>query len=228
MLDLDGTLLELLDRPEQVVADAGLRDLLRALDKRLGGRVAVISGRSIAQIDAILGDVALDLAVAGSHGLEERWQGEVVRPDRPEALDIATERLRSLVESRPGVLLEEKALGVALHYRMDPSAEVSARALARALSEEFDLHLQPGKMMVELHVGGGDKGTAVARLMTRTPFAGTIPVFIGDDLTDEPAFAAARHLGGHGILIGSIRPTAAEHALASPAALRAWLAGALA
>jgi trehalose 6-phosphate phosphatase len=211
-----------------VRAGDGLIDLLGALHDKLEGRLAVISGRSIEQIDTILGPIARELAVSGSHGLEYRWNGETIQPERPEELDIAAARLRPFVEDHPGVLLEQKTLGVALHYRMNPAAAHLAQALAHELADELELCLQPGKMMVELRATGGDKGTAVQRLMGHAPMTGTVPVFAGDDLTDEPGFVAARCLHGHGILVGPPRSTAADLALASPAALREWLAGVLA
>lgn len=228
-LDLDGTLLDLEDRPEDVRADAALRALLGALGARLDGRLAVVSGRSLAQIDAILGDAAETLAVSGSHGCEHRWNGVEARPARPAALDHAAERFHAFAKGRPGLLVEEKSFGVALHYRLAPEAEAEAeaRALAAALADELDLCLQPGKMVAELRVAGGDKGRVVHRLMDRPPMRGTRPVFIGDDVTDEAGFAAARALGGHGILVGAARASAADHGLESPAALRAWLAEAL-
>lgn len=226
-LDLDGTLLELVDRPEDVQADPGLRDLLVRLEARLEGRLAVVSGRSLEQIDAILGEVASDLAISGSHGCEHRWRGISARPNRPEELDRAAERLRTFVEGQTGLLLEEKSFGVALHYRMNPQAEAAAHALAQDLSDQLQLGLQHGKMMVELRVAGGDKGRAVHRLMSRPPMLGTRPIFIGDDVTDEPGFAAARELGGHGIFIGVPQPTAADYRIASPEDLRRWLAEAL-
>lgn len=226
-LDLDGTLLDLMDRPEDVIADDQLRDLLARLDTRLDGRIAVISGRSLEQVDAILGDIAADLQVSGSHGSEHRWRGVLARPVRPEALDVAASRLAPFAEAHAGVLLEVKSYGVALHYRMNPAAMKAAQAIIVQLGEELGLVVQHGKMMAELRVEGGDKGQAVHRLMERAPMEGTRPVFIGDDITDEEGFAAARELGGHGILIGPPRPTAADYRLASPADLRNWLEEAL-
>lgn len=223
-LDLDGTLLEIVERPDAVRADAALRDLLGQLHTRLDGRLAIVSGRSLEQIDAILGEAAAALAVSGSHGCEHRWRGVTARPERPEALDRAAERLRDLVEAEDGLLLEEKSFGVALHYRMNPVAEAKARMLAQELADELELGLQHGKMMVELRVAGGDKGRAIHRLMDRPPMRGTTPVFIGDDMTDEPGFVAARSLGGHGIVIGAVESTAADYRIASPAELRRWLA----
>lgn len=222
-LDLDGTLLDLIDDPEQVIADAALRALLARLARRLDGRLAIVSGRSIVQIDEIVGPVAHEVAVSGSHGSEHRWRGVTAQPVRPAELDEAFKRFRDFADANAGVLIEDKSYGVALHYRMAPALEEDALSLARALAETLDLHLQPGKMMTELRLPGGDKGKAVRTLMARPPMAGTLPVFVGDDETDEAAFIAARELGGAGILVGERQGTAALYGLADPTAVRAWL-----
>lgn len=226
-LDLDGTLLELADRPDRVRADAALRRLLDHLNRHLAGRLAIVSGRSLDQIDTILGSVAKGLAVSGSHGSEHRWPGGATRPERPCTIDEAAARIRPFAATRPGMLVEDKSLGVAIHYRMNPDLEGESLALADDLGRELGLAVQRGKMMVELHPFGADKGGAVRFHMLRAPMRGWRPLFIGDDLTDEPAFLAARELGGDAILIGRRCPTAANHGLSSPAALRAWLSGAL-
>lgn len=145
------------------------------------------------------------------------------RPNRPAALDEVALRFHDFAQDWSGVLVEVKSFGVALHYRMCPAAAVAAGALASRLAKQFDLHLQDGKMMVELRVAGGDKGAAVERLMSRPPMRGTAPIFAGDDITDEAGFAAACKLGGHAIIIGERRPTAANFSLPSPGALREWL-----
>ncbi|MBC2665739.1 trehalose-phosphatase [Novosphingobium flavum] len=222
-LDLDGTLLELVDRPDAVRVDDRLRELLVRLKQKLKGRLAIISGRSLQQLDEIFGEFAADLAISGSHGCEHRWNGILARPNRPPALDEAADRLRLFAQGRHGLIVEEKSFGVALHYRMVPGEAAEAQAVAIALSAELELGLQHGKMMVELRVAGGDKGLAIQRLMDRSPMKGTKPVFAGDDVTDEPGFVMARALGGHAILIGQPRPSASDFALPSPMALRAWL-----
>lgn len=226
-LDFDGTLVDLIDRPDGVVADPGLIALLERLNRALGKRLAVVSGRSLFQLDQILGPVAKTFACTGSHGSEHRWHGLEARPYRPASLDIAATRLRPFAEQHPGVIIEEKSFGVALHYRQRPDAEEAALKLAWDVAEEHGFYMQAGKMMVELRVPGGDKGAAVRQLMTRPPMLGTVPVFLGDDRTDEPGFVAAAELGGAGIFVGEPRPTAARYRLDNPAAVREWLASAI-
>lgn len=205
-----------------------MRALLLKLTERLDGRVAVVSGRSLAQLDAILGSVCDAIALSGSHGCEHRWRGVLAQPVRPASLDRVAEAFRRFAGDHPGVMVEGKSYGVGLHYRLAPMVEASALALAETLAEEHGLQLQPGKMMVEVRVPGGDKGVAVRRLMRRPPMAGTRPLFLGDDVTDEAGFEAARALGGSGVLVGAMRDTAAQYRLADPKAVRAWLAEALA
>jgi len=226
-LDFDGTLVELAERPDAVVVDAGLRDLLGGLGALYRGRLAIVSGRSIAQLDALLGPIANSFALTGSHGSEHRRNGRSVAPARPPALEAVAAALQGFADEHPGTLVEIKSFGVALHYRLTPDVAAAAAALAGRLGKAHGLAVQPGKMMVELRVAGGDKGSAVRALMAQPPMAGTIPLVLGDDVTDEPAFAAADALGGAGILIGTARETAARYALPDVAAARAWLGGAL-
>jgi len=222
-LDFDGTLVDLADRPDTVEVDTGLTALLADLADRLGGRVAIVSGRSIDQLDALLGPVARTLALSGSHGCEHRWHGVTEQPERPDSLTQVAEAMHAAAASCDGVIVEEKSFGVALHYRLAPGFAAEALALAEQLAPLYGLAIQHGKMMVELRLPGSDKGMAVARLMQRPDMAGTTPIFIGDDLTDEPAFVAARDAGGHAILVGDARATAADYGLPDPAAVRAWL-----
>lgn len=227
-IDFDGTLVDLIDHPDDVFADAALRQLLSRLVDRGGGGVAIISGRSIEQLDRMLGPVAQAIALSGSHGSEHRSGGVIIRPERPVALDVAAERFREFATRHPGMLVEIKSLGVALHYRQAPDSEAKASAFATDIGTMLGLTVQPGNMMVELRVPGSDKGSAVNRLMETPAMTGTRPIFIGDDLTDEPGFAAAKRLGGHGILVGKPRATEADYGLPDTIAVRAWLEGALA
>ncbi len=226
-IDFDGPLVDLADHPGGVVVDEELRALVMHLHDCSGGRVAIISGRSIEQLDALLGPVAQQIGLSGSHGCEHRWNGISARPFPPPELEIVAHRMKAFAHRHPGTLVEEKSFGVALHYRMAPQAEAAALILGADLAKKFGLYLQKGKMVVELRPAGGDKGGALRRLMARAPMAGTRPLFLGDDVTDEAGFAAASALGGAGILVGPQRPTAAAYRLADPTAARAWLGEAL-
>ena len=186
-LDFDGTLVELAARPELVSVDERLASLLDRLRTKLDNRVAIISGRSVDGILAMFGP--LPITIAGSHGLEvQTHDGMRSLPERPAALDRILNTMKDFAKTTPGLLVEEKPFGAALHYRGAPAMEPQAHALARTLADETALHLQTGKMMVELRVGGGDKGSALRRLMASPPMAGFTPVFLGDDDTDEPAW----------------------------------------
>lgn len=223
-LDFDGTLVHLADRPDAVIVDAGLGGLLDALIRRFAGRVAVVSGRSIAQLQQMLGASAGKLALVGSHGAEVRPLGMAPNAfERPRALRDAEALFAGSFADNSRVIIEVKTLGVAIHYRLDPSAEAEANGLADAFAAVHGLHVQKGKMMVELRAPGHDKGDGIAELMKLDPFRGFAPVFIGDDVTDEPGFARCREMGGFGILVGPSRPTAAEYRLSDVAAVHAWL-----
>ncbi|TZG25853.1 trehalose-phosphatase [Sphingomonas montanisoli] len=222
-LDFDGTLVSLVDDPASVHADPELRELLAALNARFAGRLAIVSGRSIAQLDAMIGPLANAITVAGSHGAEIRQDGHAHEPLRPAGLDAAIAEARAFAAAHPAMIVEIKSQGVGLHYRMQPDLEADVRARARAIGAAHHLYVQPGKMMVELRGPGCDKGDAVKTLIGRTPMAGSLPVFLGDDLTDEAALACAQAQGGFGVLVGTPRATAADYGLADVADVRAWL-----
>lgn len=225
-LDFDGTLVELAERPDAVEVDAALAGLLDRLAERLEGRVVLVSGRSIQQLDGFFAGAGAPLNMVGSHGAETRLAGgAIVRPDRPASLDTAARLFADTFNGRDGVVIEAKSLGVGLHYRLDPSAESEAHAIAEAFAAANELEVQHGKMMVELRLPGHDKGSAIAALTERAPFAGHAPVFLGDDLTDEPGFVAAADHGGAGILVGPPRESAARFRLDGVWAVRAWLGG---
>lgn len=223
-LDFDGTLVDLADQPEGVAVDAALHALLQRLAERLDGRVAIVSGRSVAQIDGFLGPSLGRIGVVGSHGAEiRRVGGEIVRPDRPAALEGAEAAFTERFGDHDGVVIEVKSLGVAIHYRMAPEVEAEAKALVEAYARHEGLEVQHGKMMAELRMAGHDKGTAIQALANEAPFLGHAPVFVGDDLTDEPGFVACAHHGGAGILIGAPRDSAARYRLDGVASFRRWL-----
>ncbi len=220
-LDFDGTLVELAQGPDEVHVLNELPALLADVSRRLSGRLAIVSGRSVEWLHHTgVGDHAL----SGTHGSELRLPGGATeRPDRPAALDEIETVFQSFADRRPGVIVERKALAAGLHFRRVPEHEDAAHALAAEWGERAGLAVQPGKMMVELRLPGGSKGTAVTALMAREPFCAGRPIFFGDDVTDEDGFEAAREAGGTGVLVGPPRDTAATHRLPDVAAVHAWL-----
>lgn len=225
-LDLDGTLAAIAPRPEGVRPDPALNTLLRRLHKRLHGRLAVVSGRTLADVDALLEGAVP--ALAGVHGLERRAaDGGVTAAAPARGVASTVRRLQAFAERRPGLLVEDKGLSVTLHYRQAPEHEPAARALVEARARTCGLKLEQGHKVFELKTPGADKGSAVRAFMAEPPFAGAVPIFVGDDRTDEDGFAAAAALGGWGVRVGGEGPTAARESLADPAAVRAWLEAAL-
>lgn len=219
-LDFDGTLVHITDRPDGVHVDAELLTLLHALRDRLNGRLAIVSGRSVATLrDLGLGDFLL----AGTHGLEFARAGEAPHaPARLAAIDVAQNAMETFIADKPGLLVERKSISVALHFRGAPLWADACEALAEALTAD-GLVLQRGKMLFELRPGGADKGSALGVLMRESPMAGGTPIFIGDDVTDEEGFAAAAELGGSGILVGPERVTLAAWRLEQVADVRHYL-----
>jgi trehalose 6-phosphate phosphatase len=221
--DLDGTLAPIEATPQAVGPDASRRRLIDALTRALSGRFAVVSGRSLADIDRVLeGRVS---AVAAVHGLVRRnVQGGLVATavDRL-ALNHVLDTVRAFANEHVGLIVEDKGSAVALHYRLAPAEGRGCRALARNLAARLGLEIQEGDMVVELRAPGPDKGAAINAFMAEPPFAGHMPIFLGDDFTDESGFKAVRALGGFGVIVGGRRPTTAEFALADVAAARTWL-----
>lgn len=226
-LDLDGTLAPIAARPEDVGPDPRRTCLLERLSARLGGRLAVISGRTLSDIDRIL--EARVPALAGVHGLARRDGAGDLQPGAPPAAghEAALAALRAFAADHPGLIVEDKGLSVTLHYRLAPELAAAARLEAERVAARTGLALQPGHMVVELRAPGPGKGDSVRSFMAETPFAGARPVFVGDDLTDEDGFKAAATLGGFGVLIGAERRTAARFRLADVEAALAWLEAAL-
>jgi len=226
-LDFDGTLVDIATRHDGVVVDAALRRLVALLAARLDGRLAVVSGRPVAEIAAYLHVGAAQpppFAIAGSHGLELQWpDGRRQAPPAPAGLEAARAAFEALAERCPGVVVEPKPFGVALHFRQAPEAEAACIALASDVAQQAGLFIQHGKMVCELRAPGADKGDALHHFLSAPLMAGTLPFFAGDDLTDEAGFVAAEALGGAGILVGPPRPTAARYGLAGVAAVHAWL-----
>ncbi|KQQ45372.1 trehalose phosphatase [Duganella sp. Leaf126] len=225
-LDFDGTLVELAETPDTVLVAPGLVQVLAALAAKLEGRLAIVSGRPIAQIDAML--APLKLPVAGVHGAERRDHAGQLHIASAPSLDAAQAILRALVLAHDGLLLEEKRGALALHYRLAPGLRGQCeQAMAAALAAAPGTVLLHGKMVLELKPAATNKGSAVAEFLQEAPFKGRRPVFVGDDTTDEAGIAYAQQLGGVGVKIGA-GPSAARCRLASPQALHAQLAQAAA
>lgn len=223
-LDVDGTLLEIAETPSGVKVDPGLIDLIRRLHACAGGAIALISGRRIADIDALFPDLRLPLA--GQHGLERRDPEGNCHSHEPEGVDWSW--LKALVkgtfDEKDGLLIEDKGLTLAVHYRQKPAMEEAVTQALRHLVIDAGaaVVLQPGKCVLEVKPAGRDKGTAIAEFMSEPPFRGRRPVFIGDDVTDEYGFRMVNGLGGDSIKVGAGQ-TAARWHLDHVQAVRAWL-----
>jgi trehalose 6-phosphate phosphatase len=226
-LDLDGTLAPIAARPQDVRPDPRRTSLLERLARQLDGRLAVVSGRTLADVDRILEGCVT--TVAAVHGLVRRGPDLKMfeTPPHPD-LPLAVEAFRAFAARDSGLIVEEKAgLSVALHFRLAGGHAEAARVCARAIASRTSLTLQEGDMVAELRTPGATKGDSVRAFMAARPFAGAQPVFVGDDATDEDGFAAAQTLGGVGICVGAARPTLARFRLAGVEAALAWLEAAL-
>lgn len=212
-LDVDGTLLELADNPDEVMVSPGLIEVLSQLYRANGGAVALISGRTIRDLDRLF--APLQMPAAGQHGLERRDHGGGLHyhHELDERLDSVRERLQRFVETNPGVLLEDKGFSLAVHYRRAPDKENQAAVLIRELMSGVgdDFHILKGKMVFEIKPGGRNKGMAIEEFMQESPFRHRTPVFIGDDITDEDGFAVVNNLGGYSIKVGEGDSAAGWH-----------------
>ena len=223
-LDLDGTLLEIAETPAAVGVSRSEKILFEKLRSAADGAVALISGRSLARIDELF--APLVLPAAGQHGAERRdalgkrhryrFSAKALRP--------AAGGIRSFASRHQGLVFEDKGASVALHYRLAPQLAAAAHEAVREAAEPLGdaVEVQRGKMVVELKPAGCDKGGAIESFMREPPFAGRVPVFLGDDVTDEYGFRVVNRLGGHSVKVGE-GPSAARWRLRDPAAARAWL-----
>ncbi len=226
-LDLDGTLAPIVERPHYVGPDRRRNALLKRVQDCLSGRVAVISGRVVDDVDRILAGAIK--CVAGVYGLQRREaDGKILMTAPHPLLGRVYDVMDDFTKSRPDLVLEFKLLSVALHYRQSPQSAHEVLTLARRLAWATGLRLQQGRMVVELRSVGSDKGMTVGSYMARPPFDGATPIFIGDDMTDEDGFAAATEAGGIGVLVGDRRDTHAHVNLASVDDVLAWLSESLA
>jgi trehalose 6-phosphate phosphatase len=204
-LDVDGTLLELAESPADVQVEPSLNVLLDRVSRALGGALAFVSGRTVAEVDRLF--EPRKWPAAGVHGLERRdaaGQWHAPQHVNSEMTSRALERMRALAGRLPGALLEDKGIGVALHYRQAPHHEAELRREVRAIARDIgtDVLMLEGTMVVELRAAGASKADAIRAFLAEAPFAGRIPIFMGDDLTDEPGLAAVERLGGLSVAVG--------------------------
>jgi trehalose 6-phosphate phosphatase len=224
-LDVDGTLIELTDSPLDTHADSGLTTLLGEVAERLGGAVALVSGRSIDYLDALF--APLRLPAAGLHGVERRKaSGQMQGASFVDAqLDGVRTALAALVMAHPGTVLEDKGRTIAVHFRMAPQSEAAVRDAVRASAALLgsNYHIQGGNMMLEIKPRGFSKASAIKAFMKEPPFSGRKPVFIGDDLTDQDGFKTVEDHGGISIAVGD--RVRGLFRMEYAAAVRLWLAG---
>jgi trehalose 6-phosphate phosphatase len=223
-LDVDGTLLEIAPTPDAVRVPAPAVASLAAVSARLEGALALISGRSIADLDRLF--APLKLPAAGAHGAQRRTASGLCFARRYAPwLVPARELLAGWAAAHEGVLLEDKGDSLALHYRNAPALEPAARrevdAAVAAVGPLFQV--QEGKMVLEIKPGATSKGTAIEEFMAEKPFIGRRPVFLGDYLTDEFGFEVVNRLGGHSIAVGVSGRTHAQCCLRDPAHVLRWL-----
>ena len=223
-LDIDGTLLEFESHPELVRATRGLTLLLESISTSLDGAVALISGRPLGDIDRVF--EPWQPFAAGGHGAEVRGSAGT-RLHHPDAEQLESIRLTLEAGLAPlrGAWMEDKGYGFALHYRNAPQHEGAVIALARSTAADSSgtLEVQPGVLVQELRPAAFDKGLALDELMAQKPFADRRPVVVGDDRTDEFAFAAAHRHGGLSVLVGTRTDSVAQYRITDPEAVRGWL-----
>jgi trehalose 6-phosphate phosphatase len=225
-LDVDGSLVEYADSPDSVALARETVILLDELHRLLDGAVAILSGRRLVDIDRMT--APLILAASGLHGVERRRGDGTVLRRVPDAQAQACMRARcvELARRHPRAVVEDKGSCIALHFRAAPELEPALRDGAAWVVEGCSgkYEVQPGVRVFELKPVGSDKGSALADFLREPPFAGRVPVAVGDDHTDEHAFEAAHAAGGFGVCVGSRVSHGASYVLREPSAVRAWLA----
>ena len=222
-LDIDGTLIDLAAKPDKVIVPPTLIHDLSALYLRLGGALALVSGRRIAEIDHLF--APLLLPASGVHGSEFRPEPNgAVRHFAPPLPDGLRTRAAEIVALFPGALFEDKGVAIAVHWRLCPESGPAIKAAIADMMQgaPVSLVMLNGHCVLEIKAGSVDKGIAVARFLETTAFAKRRPMFIGDDVTDQAAFAAVRRLGGRALSVGRLIEGATDY-FADPNAVRRWL-----
>lgn len=222
-LDFDGTLADIVDDPAQVAVDAGTIARIECIFQRTEGALAIVSGRGMDELDRFLSPLRLPLGAI--HGLERRdAEGRIEKAGVEEStMDALASRARAFAADTPGLILEFKRAAVAIHYRQAQYLRERVIRFADAVETEMpSVRLVPGKMVVELKLGTRTKADAIASFMGERPFAGRVPVFAGDDVTDEDAFGVLPRWNGLSVKVGP-GATKAGYRLSGPDAVREWL-----
>ncbi|MCC7348599.1 MAG: trehalose-phosphatase [Variibacter sp.] len=225
LLDVDGTLIEIAATPQEVHVPPSLKHTLSRLRDQLGGALCLVSGRPIADLDGLF--APLRVPIVGGHGAENRLTADgSITHARAAPLDPDLKRrLLTIAADTPGIIAENKEYSLALHYRLVPEQEKFVRAeIARvcAACPPGAVEVLPGKSVFEVKPRAFNKGTAVQALMRKAPFKGRVPIFIGDDVTDESVFAVLPHLGGRGYSVGRELNGAVDY-FGTPREVRHWL-----
>jgi trehalose 6-phosphate phosphatase len=226
LLDIDGTLLDLAPTPREVWVPPGLANTLDGLLQRTSGALALVSGRSLNDIDLIF--APQQFPAVGGHGAEMRLStdSEAVATHAPPMDKELKRRLAAIAKLSPGILLEDKGYSLALHYRLAPHAEKAiyeAVSLIRADLPNAPIEVLPGKCVCEIKHSGFNKASGVIELMKHEPFKGRRPIFIGDDVTDETVFAIMPDMNGLAFSVGRRAQGVAGH-FDDPSDVRAFLA----
>jgi len=226
LLDVDGTILDIAATPQSVVVPASLVRTLGELHARTGGALALVSGRLIENLDDLF--VPLKLPSVGGHGVELRLSGNAPVQRRHAALSpLLNSQVTAAVAFDPRIIVEDKGSSLAVHYRLAlelaPSIKDKITAiLDRAPAENVEMLC--GKAVIEIKLRSFNKGIAVCELMKAPPFANRIPLFVGDDVTDESVYAVLPALGGFSYSVGR-RAAGVEGTFGDPQDVRDWLAG---
>ena len=213
LLDVDGTILDIAPTPHDVRVPPALRRSLESLAQQSGGAVALVSGRPVTDIDRLF--APLQLPALGGHGAEIRLQPDGVAQAlaTPLALGLR-QQVSAITAYDPGILVEDKGYALAVHYRLAPEQEPIIKAAVAAIQADL--------AVIEIKAKGFDKGMAIRELMRHQPFADRRPIFIGDDITDDAAFAVLPEFRGVGFSVGRQVPGTA-HCFDAPADVRRWL-----
>jgi trehalose 6-phosphate phosphatase len=224
-LDVDGTLIEIAATPDRVRVPSSLRNTLQLAFERQHGAFALLSGRPLAELDDLFAPCRFP--ISGKHGLEIRLpSGKVARPDfDASCLDRARRWLGVLQEQNRGLLLEDKGVALAMHYRLAPGLAAEVEMVMNEMCADLGAGflVRSGKYVFELMPRGFDERSAIELFMREPEFAGRTPVFVGDDPTDEVGFHAVNEMGGHSIRVGNLEQTAARYRFSSVSTVVAWL-----